>query len=512
MACVFSTRATVLTNGGFETGSLAGWTSFGNTIPNVLVEGNETTPHSGNYYLKTFGQFTGAINDSGVYQDNVSQPGTVYSANGWLFNLGTDAIHGEDSVWLEVSFRDSLGNALALYRSAVVTGSNLASFGGVNTWFNLQITNECSFNNAPALILEPGTVTNTVSALEAPAGTATVRYQVVFEQGSDNANGSMYFDDLSLNVTGHVALTNAAAQQWNIVWDDEFNSNSINTKIWGFETGNNSGWGNNELEYYTGRTNNAYEAGGLLHIVAQKESMNGFNYTSARMKTLGMYATPTYGRFEWRARLPSGTGMWPALWMMGTNYPVVGWPSCGEIDVVENDGSTPDFVQGSLHANGFNPTAIDYLPSGESTTNFHTYDLDWQSNSISWYVDGQWYETQTTGAPFNAPFFFLLNVAVGGSYVGQPTTNAINSGTSFPQEMQVDYVRVYEPTAPLQLSISSSNGRPSFSWPSAIVCHLQACTNSLANGSWVDLPATPNPYTPPASGGPQAMFYRLASP
>ena len=175
-----------------------------------------------------------------------------------------------------MSFRDASYNALALYRSVVVTSKNLASFGGTNTWFDLRITNQCSFTNASAPILLPGTVTNSAVSLVAPAGTAYVRYQVVFAQGPDNANASMYFDDLALNQTGG---TLPPATQWNIVWSDEFNGNSINTNVWAFETGTGCpglcGWGNNELQYYTSRTNNAYESGGLLHIVAQQESMGG---------------------------------------------------------------------------------------------------------------------------------------------------------------------------------------------------------------------------------------------
>jgi beta-glucanase (GH16 family) len=141
-------------------------------------------------------------------------------------------------------------------------------------------------------------------------------------------------------------------QTLSLVWSDEFNSvtrsNVDNTK-WTYDTGNNFGWGNNELEYYTRRTNNAYVAGGLLHIHAQIESTNTFNYTSARLKTQGLFNT-LYGRIEWRAKLPAGTGMWPALWMMGSNSVSVPWPDCGEIDVVENDGAYPYFVQGSIHS------------------------------------------------------------------------------------------------------------------------------------------------------------------
>src|ERR1022692_418533 len=495
--------ANILTNSGFDAAGLAGWSTFG---ANNYSQTGAGVAHNGVDYYKVYGQFVGANNYTGVYQDNPSAPGATYSADGWAYSLSSDNLKGQDAIWVEVSFRDASYNALALYRSAVVSSNNIASFGGLNTWFDLQITNQCSFANPVKLVLLPGTVTNTVSSLVAPGGTAYVRYQVVFAQGSDNANGSMYFDDLTLDQTGGAVVV---PPQWNIVWDDEFNGTAINPGIWAFETGNNGGWGNSELEYYTSRTNNAYVAGGLLHIVAQKESYNTASYTSARMKTQGHYATPTYGRFEWRAKLPAGVGMWPALWMMGTNFPSVGWPSCGEIDVVENNGANPAFVQGSLHSNGGDPTAIYNFTGGGSTTNFHTYLLDWEPGSIKWFVDGQLYETQSSQAPFNASFFFLMNLAVGGQYLGYPTISQINAGTIFPAEMQVDYVRIYEQTAPLQISVTQSNGSVVLNWPANIICHLQAQTNSL-DTNWVDAATATNSLQIVPSS--DAAFYRLKSP
>ncbi len=263
-----------------------------------------------------------------------------------------------------------------------------------------------------------------------------------------------------------------------LVWSDEFNSataSNVDSTKWTFQSGNNNGWGNNELEFYTGRTNNAYVAGGLLHIHAQIETTNSisrgvtntFNYTSARMLTQGHFNT-LYGRIEWRAKLPAGTGMWPALWMMGSNSVSVPWPGCGEIDVVENDGANPSFVQGSIHS-GTDATQIYNFTGGDSVTNFHVYDLDWTSNSITWSVDGTAYETQTSWGtsvsgksypfPFNQPFYLLMNLAVGGDYVNDPLPASINP--SLPQEMQVDYVRVYQfvPVInPLITSITPTNG------------------------------------------------------
>lgn len=509
--------ANVLTNPGFETPGLAGWMTFG---PNNHSENTAGIAHGGINFYKVYGSFIGAQNYTGLYQDKPSAPGAIYSADGWTYTASSDGngIHGQDAIWLEVSFRDASYNALALYRSVVVTSNNIASFGGLNTWFDLQITNQCSFTNASAPILFPGTITNDAVSLVAPAGTAYVRYQVVFAQGSDNANASMYFDDLTLNQTGG---TSPPATQWNIIWSDEFNGTSINTKNWAFETGNggsNPGWGNQELEYYTGRTNNAYVSNGLLHIVARVESMGGFNFTSARMKTQGLYAT-TYGRIEWRAAMPAGVGMWPGLWMLGSNIGSVGWPGCGEIDVAEAKGTELTKVHGSLHS-GSDETTIYTLPSGDSITNFHNYMVDWESNSFSFAVDGHVYETQTSWTsslgpyptPFNAPEFLLMNLAVGGNFVGNPTIAQINAGTIFPAEIQVDYVRVSKQTAPLQIVATQSNGNVVLTWPANIVCHLQVQTNFLAGGNWSDLANTTNPVIITPGQNNACVFYRLESP
>jgi beta-glucanase (GH16 family) len=240
---------------------------------------------------------------------------------------------------------------------------------------------------------------------------------------------------------------------WQLTWSDEFDGTNVDLSKWTFETGNNDGWGNQEREYYT--TNNAYVSGGLLHIVARRESMGGFPYTSARMKTQGLFSQK-YGKFEFRAKLPQGVGMWPALWTLGNNINPAGWPACGEIDVMENNGSYPNQVQGTIHYsdasnNHLQQTRVYPLPGGY-VTNFHTYAIEWTTNQITWVVDGTPIQAWTswsssTGpypAPFNQPFFILMNLAVGGNFVGNPTDAQINAGTVFPAEMQVEYVRVYK--------------------------------------------------------------------
>jgi len=247
---------------------------------------------------------------------------------------------------------------------------------------------------------------------------------------------------------------------WQLAWSDEFNGSSINTNNWTFDIGNGSGgWGNNELEYYTSRPQNVYVTNGLLHIAAQKESYSGYNYTSAKLKTIGLFSHK-YGRFEFYARLPKGQGYWPALWMMPQGAVYGGWAASGEIDVMENKGSNPANVLGTLHFGGMYPNqAQSYgpsytFPSGDSVTNFHLYALEWTNDAISWYVDNQLYETQTSWwsssnptntsirnpypAPFDQPFYIIMNLAVGGNFGGNP-----DGTTVFPGEMQVDYVRVY---------------------------------------------------------------------
>ena len=504
----------VLTNPGFEsdpigqTTNLPGWTAYGG---NAYGETGLTFAHSGTNYFKVYQAFNGQVNYTGIYQDYISGPGATYSANGWSYTSSGDVLKGQNMGWIEITFRDANANVLALYRSALITTNSLTSGTfPVNTWINLPVTNQYNPNN--------NALTNTVAQLVAPAGTYFVRYQVVL-QGDANtaANGSLYFDDLNLTQTGGLPYGN-----WNIVWSDEFTGTNINTNVWTYDLGN-GGWGNNEQEFYTSRTNNAYVTGGVLHIVAQKESTNGSSYTSARMKTQGLISWK-YGRFEWRACFPAGNGFWPALWLLGTNITSIGWPGCGEIDVVENNGAVVTNVQGSLHS-GSDETAIYAFLNGDSVTNFHTYDLDWNTNAFLFYVDGHLYETQTSwgtsvnGAvypfPFNQPFFIIMNLAVGGNYLAtngvpgnNPSITDINKST-FPGEMQVDYVRIYTQTSPLRLSLTWTNSQITLVWPGNIISHLQVQTNSLGSG-WVDVVTTTNSLQLIPSGN--AAFYRLESP
>ena len=271
---------------------------------------------------------------------------------------------------------------------------------------------------------------------------------------------------------------------WTLVWSDEFDGpdgSAPDPKKWTYDIGGN-GWGNHELEYYTNRPRNVSIRNGNLVITAVKEKYSGpgeaprtatkdasagqaadktaasvevtRHYTSARLKTQGLFSQ-AYGRFEARIKIPYGHGMWPAFWMLGDDIEKLGWPRCGEIDIMENIGKEPSKVHGSLHGPGPSDTvpgtddltATYTLPHGRFADTFHVFAAEWEPKTIRFYVDGQLYGTGTpadlphgTGWTFDHPFFLLLNLAVGGNWPGSP-----DASTHFPQQMLVDYVRVYAP-------------------------------------------------------------------
>ncbi|MGY5343308.1 RICIN domain-containing protein [Paenibacillus glucanolyticus] len=238
--------------------------------------------------------------------------------------------------------------------------------------------------------------------------------------------------------------TTNAAPNWNLVWSDEFNGNSLNRANWTPEIGTGSGgWGNNELQYYTDRAQNVQVTGGNLVITAQKESYGGMNYTSARIKTQDL-KTFTYGKVEARIKLPSGQGLWPAFWMLGSNITSVGWPKSGEIDIMERVNNNP-YVNGTVHWDAGGHAEYGRVSGNLDFSQFHVYSMEWDSKYIRWFVDGvqfnEFYIENGTGntEEFQRPFFILLNLAVGGNWPGSP-----NNATPFPSQMLVDYVRVYQ--------------------------------------------------------------------
>jgi beta-glucanase (GH16 family) len=269
---------------------------------------------------------------------------------------------------------------------------------------------------------------------------------------------------------------------WKLVWSDEFDGDRVDPAKWDFDLGNGfynyeaeqwiSGWGNDELQYYTREAANASVKDGTLRIRALKESRDGFGYTSARLKTRKRDGTALmaqrYGRFEIRAKLPTGQGIWPAIWMLPQEEKYGGWAASGEIDILEARGQKPHEILGTLHFGSRWPANAEAstthaLPAKQSIADFHVYVLEWEPGEIRWYFDDKLFAKQTSWwssskveagkgarptreadlnpwpAPFDQTFYLILNIAVGGRFVGKP-----DRSTAFPAVMEVDYVRVYE--------------------------------------------------------------------
>jgi len=283
------------------------------------------------------------------------------------------------------------------------------------------------------------------------------RARFEFQLGQDT--GTIYIDNVKLVKVGTAeppAPPPALGQKYwyQTVWEENFDT--LNENIWSFEIGNGHangipGWGNAELEYY--KKENAWVENGVLIIEARKETVTDqwgtYNYTSARMKTQGNFNVK-FGRIEFRAKLPKGKGIWPALWLLGEDITQVGWPGCGEIDVMELLGHEPNKVYGTVHGPGYSGASgkgSNYtLPSGDFSQDYHIFAIEWDPIGISWYVDNTKFFTITRPQielygnwVFDHPFFIIMNVAVGGYWPGYP-----DNTTVFPQRMYVDYIKVYK--------------------------------------------------------------------
>ena len=226
------------------------------------------------------------------------------------------------------------------------------------------------------------------------------------------------------------------------IWSDEFNVDGApDATKWAYDIGTGDwGWGNNEAQYYTSRADNVKVQNGVLKIIAQRENYSGSNYTSARIKTQGKF-TFKYGRVEMRAKLPSGGGTWPALWMLGNNITTAGWPACGEIDIMEHLGNQLNKIYGTLHHPGHSGGNADSrtVDIANATSEFHIYALDWRADAIKFYVDNQLFYTftNTSSLPFNQNFFLIINCAIGGNFGGTIDPNFVSS------TYEVDYIRVF---------------------------------------------------------------------
>ena len=269
---------------------------------------------------------------------------------------------------------------------------------------------------------------------------------------------------------------------WELVWSDEFEGDRVDPAKWDFDLGNGfydyrnnvwiPGWGNEELQYYTAEPANVFVKDSLLTIRAVKESLHGCGYTSARLKTKKRDGTPLfsklYGRVEFRAKVPWGKGLWPALWMLPETDTYGGWAASGEIDLMEIVGEKPHEVLNSIHYGSTYPkrtlhTHVHALPGGSTVSDWHAYAVEWEPGEIRFFVDDVHTSTESFWwscsklddgagveaakaadlnpwpAPFDQPFYLVMNVAVGGNFPGVP-----NEQTQFPAELVVDYVRVYD--------------------------------------------------------------------
>jgi beta-glucanase (GH16 family) len=312
-----------------------------------------------------------------------------------------------------------------LVPSNLVVNANASSDNSGNVSFTATATNavsyEYDFGNGIFQTVPTGIVTYQYPN----GGTYTVN---VTAKGSGGQTISK-----SLQVTVATAL--------GLVWSDEFNNNGApDPAKWGYDLGG-GGYGNNELEYYTNRPENVIVENGVLKIKAIKENYNGSAYTSARLLSKGKFEFK-YGKVEVSAKLPAGVGTWPAIWMLGANANTVGWPDCGEIDIMEHRGNELNKIFGTFHYPGHSGGNADGATKmiSNATTAFHKYSLDWSASVIRIYVDDQLVHSLANSAsvPFNHDFFLILNVAMGGTFGGSVDPNFSNAA------MEVDYIRVYK--------------------------------------------------------------------
>lgn len=236
-----------------------------------------------------------------------------------------------------------------------------------------------------------------------------------------------------------------SAQTYSLIWSDEFENAALDPAKWTYEIGQGSGgWGNNEMQYYTASPTNVFIDTGYLHIVAKAETIGGAFFSSARIKTQGLFDFK-YGKVEARLKVPNGQGLWPAFWMLGSNITTVSWPQCGEIDIMEHINNEL-IVHANHHYNNFGHV-YDGGQTWADASIFHDYTFEWTADEMTWFLDGvEFYQTYigpgaSSKEEFHEPFFFLLNLAVGGNWPGNP-----DPGTPLPATMMVDYVRVYQET------------------------------------------------------------------
>jgi beta-glucanase (GH16 family) len=315
--------------------------------------------------------------------------------------------------------------------SNLVITSNISADGSGNVSFTAIAENAVSydFNFGNGDIQQE--TSGAASTKYSIGGTNTYNVQVT----AYNSIG------VSLKKSEQIAVTVAGEQ--GLFWFDEFNGTGAPDALkWGYDIGTGSGgWGNSELEYYTSRPENVVVKDGVLKITAIRESYSGSQFTSTRMLTMNKFSF-TYGKVVVRAKLPASVGTWPAVWMLGSNLSAVGWPACGEIDIVEHRGSELNKIFGTLHytgRSGGNANGSTKMIE-KATTEFHNYKVEWTALAIKIYVDDELYHTvsNSSSLPFNRDFFLIINLAMGGNFAG-PVDPSFTT-----ESLEVDYIRVYK--------------------------------------------------------------------
>ena len=316
--------------------------------------------------------------------------------------------------------------------SNIVISATVSSDGSGNVDFKVTATNAVTysfeFGNGEVQDVPTGAVTYKYATV------GTIDYTVTVT--AKNSAG------LSASAKKTISVTVIPVKQA-LVWSDEFDKNGApDPTKWGYDIGTGaSGWGNNELQYYTNRVENAVVENGILKVKAIKENFSGSAYTSARLLSKGKYEFK-YGTVEVRAKVPAAVGTWPAVWMLGADFSTVGWPACGETDILEHRGPELNTIVAALHypgRSGGNPVKGQTVIQNASTE-FHLYKFEWTSTSMQFYVDGKLFHSVVNNAsiPYNKNFFFLVNLAMGGGFGG--TVDPAFTNATF----EVDYIRVYQ--------------------------------------------------------------------
>ena len=382
---------------------------------------------------KPDGVWAGPVQTGVVYQEFLSSaslaPGTKIYARGMAKIFSVDPLSGGSTFNYGFKYMDNQNNEVG---RDVVT---------------LTAANSSAYRDRWQALTANGTI---------PAEADKIQVICEFVQNSETDKGSVYLDDLSIGFGEITPTTTVGSNTYSLVWSDEFDGTSLNSGNWVAETGrgpNNDGWGNSELQTYTTSNANLRVENGSLIMQAVKTNSS---WTSARIKSQGLQSFK-YGKIEFRAKLPTGVGPWPAAWLLGNNISSVNWPACGEIDVMEwrggyngtasSDANTVGHALHSATRNGSNPVE----PTSRSavanpSSAFHTYAVLWNTNNLVFSVDGVDKATLTPPSAdadaFRQEFFLLLNLAVGGAYVGSSIDSALTSAT-----YEVDYVRVYQDSA-----------------------------------------------------------------